>query len=303
MKKLVTMCVLALCLALVFAMPVSAAQEEGTCGDGLTWSYSDGVLIISGAGEMDDYGQGAPWDAYREEIEHVILQNGVTYIGACAFRDYDALKQVDFGEALYQLGKYAFESCDGLTILSLPDTFKLFDEGCLQNCTNLEEIHCAGRIPSFRQNSVWQTSATIFYPADRPWGLEYIVQLETAFQGRIEFRASDGTDPYNPQPEAEETRAPETEPATEPETEPPVTTEPPTEPVTEPAPTTTEPEVTEPPTEAPTEAPTEPEETEEPAGIPNVTVLLLALLTLIISLTLIIVIILIGKGRKGRYAR
>ena len=104
-------------------------------------------------------------------------------------------------------------------------------------CANLKEFHCQGKFPSFKQNCLWDTYATIYFPADRPWGVEYIQQLEEAFKGRIEFLASDGTDPYEPTEPPAETEAP---------------TEVPTEQPTE-APTTVPPTTVPPATEAPAE--------------------------------------------------
>ncbi|MBQ7801270.1 MAG: leucine-rich repeat protein [Oscillospiraceae bacterium] len=308
MKRRVLLYILTLVILASLAVPAAAA-EQGSCGDGLSWTYENGKLTITGEGEMDDYGLGAPWDAYREEIEELVLE-GVTYIGACAFRDYDALKTVDFGDDLYQIGQYAFDSCDGLTSISLPETFKIFDEGSFQSCKNLTEIHCAGKFPTFRHNSMWETSVTIYYPAERPWSLELIAQLETAFRGRIEFRGSDGSDLYEYTGYVEETQPPETELETQPETQPetlPPTEVPETEAPTVPPVPETEPPVTEAPTEpetAPTEetpAPTEPVEPEETAGV---TGLLIGLLIVIIVMTLVIIGALIFKSRShgGRFS-
>ncbi|MGM9604663.1 MAG: hypothetical protein ACI3XG_06320, partial [Faecousia sp.] len=92
------------------------------------------------------------------------------------------------------------------------------------------------------------------FSASNPWSVSLIEQLENAFHNRIEFRSSDGTDPYVPtqatQPTVPEATAPQeefwvTEPVTQPvytEATVPVYTEPtaaPTLPVqTLPTPTT-----------------------------------------------------------------
>ncbi len=220
---------------------VVRAPDE--CGEGITWEFDGGVLYIRGDGQMDDFEEGsAPWQAHQDEIEEVIIEGKLTYIGAYAFKDVDSLLAVDFGDALYEIGKEAFRSCDALEAIWLPETFKIFGESSFQSCKNLKEIHCSGRFPSFRQNSMWDSYLTIYFPAEKPWGVEYIQQLEEAFKGRVEFLASDGSDPYDP-----------TE-ATEPEETVPETT----------VPETTVPETTVPETEASetegaeTEAPTEP---------------------------------------------
>lgn len=309
MKKRIFLTLLALLVAALAAFPAGAeeltGEAGGSCGDTMTWSYQDGTLMITGEGEMYNYGQGAPWDEYRDEIKCVSISDGVTYVGACAFRDYDALETVEFGEGLTQIGQYAFQSCDKLTSISLPESFKIFDEGCFSSCKSLTQIHCAGKFPTFRQNSMWDTRATIYYPAERPWSLSLIIQLEEAFSGRIEFIASDGVDPYVPatatEAEQEET-VPETTEATEPETEP----------VTEPTQAPTEPEVTEAPTvpetipaEEETQAPTDAVREEEPEDTENnVTGLLIGLLVVIIVMTLVIICALVFKSRgKGKFSR
>ena len=70
----------------------SAFAQGGTAGP-LTWNISGGTLTISGNGAMPDYniqgGEKSPWYPYRESINTVIIQNGVTRIGAGAFRAYN----------------------------------------------------------------------------------------------------------------------------------------------------------------------------------------------------------------------
>ena len=256
MKRILTS-LLVLCLMMaamgtaVFATePTTITRAPNECGEGITWEFDDGVLTITGDGEMDDFEEGAaPWEAHKKDITEVIIEGEITYIGAFAFKNYDALETIDFGDVLYEIGPEAFRDCDGLTVLHMPKSFKVFGESSFQSCKNLKEFHCDGRFPSFRQNSMWDTWVTFYYPAEKPWGVEYIAQLEAAFKGRVEFLASDGTDPYEPteaptEPEetVPETTVPETEAPME--TEPPVTEAPPTEPV-ETAPAVTEPEETE----------------------------------------------------------
>lgn len=210
MKKLLAVCLL-LCLTLGLALPAQAA-ESGTCGEGVTWVYGDGTLTISGTGAMEDLTGGAPWAAYKSSITTLIVGNGVTRIGASAFQNYDSLKTVSFGSGLEEIGASAFKNCDGLTAISLPAAFRTFGASSFENCVNLKTISCAGRCPKFETNSMWNVKAVIYYPADWPWKLSTIQQLEDAFHGRINFLASDGTDPEagleeNEEP-VEETTAP-----------------------------------------------------------------------------------------------
>jgi hypothetical protein len=318
MKKLLAM-MLALVLVCSAVPAVFATEPEETteateateivrapdeCGEGITWEYKDGILFIRGDGAMDDFEDGkTPWQSHKDRIEEVLIEGKLTYIGAYAFKDFDNLLAVDFGDALYEIGTEAFRGCDGLNAIWLPRSFKIFGEGSFQSCKNLKEIHCSGRFPSFRQNSMWDTYVTIYYPADNPWGEETIRQLEEAFKGRVKFLASDGTDPYAP-------TEPETVPEeTVPETTVPETTVPETEEPTESLPIMTQPpeteEVTEPETEPETQEQTEPsqatepeeEERDEKNGIPTGLIIAAAVLA-----GVALGFVLFGR-KKGKYQR
>ena len=307
MKKLFSI-LIALCLMLPLAIPAAAAESEGdlaagTVGD-FTWSLSGNTLTITGTGAMEDFTEDAPWLAYASEIQKVVFTGGVTYMAANAFADFDTITEVDFGDAMYELGRRSFYSCDGLTRLDMPASFKVFGEDSLRACSKLTEIHCQGRFPSFRLNSLWDTYAKIYFPADRPWSVELIGQLEEAFHGRIEFLASDGTDPYVPTGETEapteetaeetteETSAPTEEPTKE-------TTEETTLPVTEETlpPTTAapEPETSLPETTLPTET-----QSPENAGSGSAVTVILAAVAMVLCL-LGVIVLLFRLRRGGKY--
>lgn len=260
---------LLLLCALLLMFSVSAESYDiiwegtgATCGDNLSWSVEGTTLYITGSGDMYDFSAGAPWAAYKYSITQVILSDTVTSVGAYAFQDYDSITNVYFGTSLVTVGKDAFSGCDGLTAITLPATFKKFGENCFRSCSNLKTIYCSGGFPRFDDNCLWDTYTTIVYSASNPWSVSLIEQLETAFHNRIEFRSSDGTDPYVPTQPTEATQAPTQEPTqetfwvTEPMMTEPVTTQVPTIPVyTEPtaAPTVaTLPPVTQPPATQPT---------------------------------------------------
>ena len=326
MKKRWMICLLALCLLVsglsgaVLATETTEATEPekvvraaDECGEGIKWQYEDGVLTITGKGKMDDFSEGTePWREYKKEIKEVVIKGGVTYVGAYAFKDYDALESVEFGDAMYEIGKEAFRSCDGLTKLWFPEGFKVFGESSFASCKNLKEFYCAGRFPSFRQNCLWDTYGTIFYPAGWPWNADTIAQLEEAFHGRIQFLPSsktkeevmeekDAEDPTEAPTEAPTevpTETP-TEAPTEPETVPEIT-----QPVTEPMPET-EPETLS-PTEAPATEPAEtiPASTEPQKEGPAIGSWIGIVIIGAVAAFLLLGALIFGKGRrKGRFSR
>ena len=189
---------LLLCLGML-ALPVLAAEGEGeqnpggVCGETMLWELDGDTLTVFGQGAMEDFDMMAPWFDYRERITRVELM-GVTYVGSFAFTDFDNITEADLGDALEELGQSAFSDCDGLTELTFPETFRVLGEESLSGCDNLTALHCSGKFPSFRQNCLWQTSVKIYFPAERPWSVELIAQLEEAFHGRIEFL--DSLDPH-----------------------------------------------------------------------------------------------------------
>lgn len=305
MKQLFSI-LIALCLVLPLAVPAAASETgdvlaSGALGD-FTWTLTGNTLTISGSGAMEDFTEDAPWLPYASQIQKVIFTGGVTYVASGAFADYDTITEVDFGDAMYELGKRSFYSCDGLTALYMPASFKVFGEDSLRACSKLTEIHCEGRFPSFRLNSLWDTYAKIYFPADRPWSVELIQQLEEAFHGRIEFLASDGTDPYTPTAPTQETVEDTTEPPTE-ETE--ATTEETTEETTQVTteetlpPTTVPPETSTPETTMPeTTVPTETPSAESPSRYSPATLILAAVVMVLCILGAGVLIIRSHRGGK-----
>ena len=81
MKKLFTLFLaLAASVGTLFAV-------NGTCGANLTWDLTDGVLTISGSGDMAhwEWEGDVPWYSYHESITTVIIGDSVTGIGYLAF--------------------------------------------------------------------------------------------------------------------------------------------------------------------------------------------------------------------------
>ena len=115
---------------------------EGTCGDALTWYLdADGVLTISGEGEMDyfDWG-GAPWYQYLEKITSIVIEDGITSVGGCAFYNCYNVTSVTMGDSVTYIDEYAFFCCSSLTSIRLSESLLDINYGAFQYCFALEEI-------------------------------------------------------------------------------------------------------------------------------------------------------------------
>ena len=151
------------------------AVQGGTCGENVTWTFDEGsgTLTISGSGPMEDMdwetpydSTNAPWNNIKDEIKSVVIQEGVTGIGACAFGACKSLESVIIPSSVTEIGAHAFFGCSSLTSVAIPssvteirmqafykcssltdvklsDSLTMIDDGVFFGCANLKEI----RIP------------------------------------------------------------------------------------------------------------------------------------------------------------
>ena len=126
--------------ALIFGgITVSAdTVASGECGSGVEWTLdSEGVLTISGSGAMDDfqYYDYQPWYSVRDNIKRVVVEDGITAIGAYAFLYCGNITSVDISSDVTSIGDYAFAST-GLTSATIPVNVT-FGLGVYSNCQQL----------------------------------------------------------------------------------------------------------------------------------------------------------------------
>ena len=126
-------------LLIALLMGLSAkAESSGTCGPDLKWRLTDdGVLTISGKGEMDDY-RFSPWQYY--DIKRVIIGNRVTSIGNSAFYGCSSLTSVTIPNSVTTIGKTAFSYCNSLTSVTIPNSVTTIGVGAFNYCSHLTSV-------------------------------------------------------------------------------------------------------------------------------------------------------------------
>ena len=164
-KYLCLLLAAAMLLGLVPAFALEApVVASGTCGpygneSSVTWTLTNnGVLTISGAGDMKDYWyygdapdypdkEEAPWYTYRDDIVKVIVTPGVTSIGGYAFGygdDYDSLTEVEILGTVTRIGMYAFFNCDNMTTISLPNSLTYVEQWAFTRLYALTDVYYEG---------------------------------------------------------------------------------------------------------------------------------------------------------------
>ena len=117
---------------------------SGDLGNGLTWSLDEeGVLVISGSGDMPDWNSGAktaPWFVRRQEILGVYIGQGVTRIGAYAFYSLQNLDSVVIEDSVRSVGRFAFSGCAGLGEINIPEGVQRIEESAFRDCTGLKSV-------------------------------------------------------------------------------------------------------------------------------------------------------------------
>lgn len=81
--------------------------------------------------------------AINKNLNQVILNEGITSFGSCAFKDCSQLKEVNFPNSLKTIKNYAFGRCSSLKINRWPDTVTTIANQTFQSCTSLIQMSMA----------------------------------------------------------------------------------------------------------------------------------------------------------------
>ncbi len=104
---------------------VLANDHCGKEGANLRWDLTpEGVLTISGEGEMEHFGFSSyqPWNHSKTgvDITEIVIENGVTSIGEASFSYLDKLTKITIPESVTHIHSYCFEGYTSLKEINLP---------------------------------------------------------------------------------------------------------------------------------------------------------------------------------------
>ena len=127
----------------------SSVLYSGICGENLTWQiYDNGVLRISGTGSMTNYcaypedgnSNIAPWREHSSLFSKLLIDEGVTTIGECAFFECVELAgNLVIPNSVTTIGASAFEGCGSFTgNLVIPDSVTTIGAGAFLKCIGFD---------------------------------------------------------------------------------------------------------------------------------------------------------------------
>lgn len=139
---------------------------EGELTGSINWALADGVLTVSGTGDMpdfewieNDYVDGnilltdAPWLSYRMNIRKVVIGEGITRLGAHSFAGYENITEITLPEGLDSIGALAME-CVNVTELNLPSTLTTIEDYGLKGLWNVETLHIPASVTYIGANAL-----------------------------------------------------------------------------------------------------------------------------------------------------
>ena len=125
---------------------------SGSCGKNVNYElYDDYTLRIFGNGAMTNYdhtfsdlGTNSPWGTGSQlitKIKTVVIEDGVTRIGAHIFMGCSSLIKVIIPNSVTSIGHEAFRDCGALTKIDIPNSVTTIGTGAFENCTSLVEVN------------------------------------------------------------------------------------------------------------------------------------------------------------------
>ena len=132
--------------------------NKGTLAGGLTWTLiKAGTLTISGNGAMPDFSNALeqPWIPKDDDppIRKVVIGNGVTSIGACAFMGCGVLS-AEISASVTSIGTNAFNGSSIISV-TIPSGVKTIGDSAFYGCQNLSSVTVSEGVETIGQNAFY----------------------------------------------------------------------------------------------------------------------------------------------------
>ncbi len=108
---------------------------SGNYSENIKWTLdADGVLTLSGEGEIPDLTESAPWSSRRADIQTIIVEDGITSIGKDVFIGLEDLTSVSLPKGIKSISDEAFYKCINLKTINFPDGLERIGSDAFFGC-------------------------------------------------------------------------------------------------------------------------------------------------------------------------
>ena len=144
------------------AYTVKDAGGKVTDDGSVTWSFKDGVLTISGTGEIPNYTATTelPWAGIRKQITSAVVAAGITRIGDRAFQECTNMTSAVMADTVTATGTYIFNACSRLASVKLSANLDKIQDGTFNNASGLKELTVPSKT-AVAANSFTKTASDI----------------------------------------------------------------------------------------------------------------------------------------------
>ena len=188
-----------------FSSPVEGEiLDEGTLTETLSWRYTEDdagerTLTIYGTGAMPDYETAAkqPWQQYRDDTDNIIIEDGVTSIGAHAFYNVRP-SRIEIGNSVEIIKTYAFAYMTNCNVtVTVPGNVKTIESYGFGHSSGLKGIILEEGVEKIGMNALVSTDISeLTLPAslgtiERQLGFPPVSAYYVA-EGNSKYYAEDG---------------------------------------------------------------------------------------------------------------
>lgn len=167
-------------------------EYEGSCGSRAKWAFKNGILLISGSGEMDKFTRNedldsvnSEWYEWRDRIKEVVVAKGITRVNNYAFYKCENLEKVTLPSTVVAINFGAFKGCTALEEIALPASIIEIGSQAFAN-SGLKKIEFKGAIPTDIGDLMTDgVTATLTYPCTED---EVSPALIKVFGGTLDWK-------------------------------------------------------------------------------------------------------------------
>lgn len=122
-------------------------KEDESAKTNVLWDEENNRIIVRGKGDMPSYFDSyrkRPWLEYAKDCREIVIEEGITNIGAAAFRDFDYLYEVKIAPGVTKICAEAFRHCTDLQYVYLPKSVQSMGYNAFDDCDKLRVIFYEG---------------------------------------------------------------------------------------------------------------------------------------------------------------